>query len=516
MTYEIDAPRAQDDPLRAGEAAALPAQRTSCADAPAGPAAAPGPSGRLGPVLAAVVPAAVTLAFGLWRIRHRGSMWQDESTTYQVAHRSISEIWRLLGDADAVHGLYYLFMHVWFAVWGGGVLALRMPSALGMAAAAAGIGLIGHRLAGPWTGLAAGCAFPMISSVQYYAQEGRSYALVSAAVVWSTYLLLRAVDRRTWTAWAGYGAAAALSCLLHEFAVLSLLAHGVTLLLARVPRGVWWGWICSAGAACAVLAPLVVTSQRQSGLVGWIPDPTRGQWEDLFVLILTGAVCGLVPVPARGRIRVRTVALPLLALPPVALLTASYAHPLYLERYTLYMYAGLALLFGAALEWMLRTAWDRRLVALGLIAVVFLLHLSEWRHMRTPASRRDNTLATAQAVRDLARPGDGVVFTPHWRREAMLSSPEKFQGLRDVTLQEAPGPSGTLAGVEVPPARMRPAMLAGKRLILVGDLPWRRKPGNPQEDAKRKVLREDFRPCVSRRVQTIVVVVYVPRHGGRC
>lgn len=65
---------------------------------------------------AGLLPALLALLMGLWGIRRENSMWRDESVTYQVAHRSLSEIWHLLGNADAVHGLYYFFMHALFAV----------------------------------------------------------------------------------------------------------------------------------------------------------------------------------------------------------------------------------------------------------------------------------------------------------------------------------------------------------------------------------------------------------------
>ncbi|MBI0301286.1 glycosyltransferase family 39 protein, partial [Streptomyces sp. PRKS01-29] len=204
---------------------------------PEPPASRPaGRAGRAAAGLAAtgLAPAGLALALGLWGIRRQNSMWRDESTTYQVAHRGVADLWRLLGQADVVHGLYYLFMHGVFALWDGGLVALRLPSVLAMAAAAAGVGLLGRRLAGPRAGLAAGLLFPLFPAVQRYAQEGRSYALVCAAVVWATHLLLSAVARPRKRTWTGYAAVAALACLLHEFAILAVLAHGVALYRARV------------------------------------------------------------------------------------------------------------------------------------------------------------------------------------------------------------------------------------------------------------------------------------------
>ncbi|MFD8290408.1 hypothetical protein ACFV2B_19640, partial [Streptomyces lavendulae] len=145
-------------------------------------------------------------------------MWRDESTTWQVAHRPLTALAGLLARVDAVHGLYYLLMHAVFGLWDGGLWALRLPSVAGAALAAAGVAAVAHRLAGERAALLAGTAYALLPPVQAYAQEGRSYALVAAAVVWATHLMLR--ER-----WAAYAAVLLLGCWLHEFAVLALLAH---------------------------------------------------------------------------------------------------------------------------------------------------------------------------------------------------------------------------------------------------------------------------------------------------
>src|SRR6476469_1908465 len=77
-------------------------------------------------VLSVLVPVLVMLAIGLWGL-DRGGMWRDEAVTFQVAQRSVPQIWHLLHTVDAVHGLYYLLMHAALAPHPGEV-ALRLPS----------------------------------------------------------------------------------------------------------------------------------------------------------------------------------------------------------------------------------------------------------------------------------------------------------------------------------------------------------------------------------------------------
>jgi mannosyltransferase len=88
---------------------------------------------QLTPRAVALPPAVLMLALGLWGIRREGTLWGDEAVTYEIAHRTVPEIWRTLGTIDAVHGLYYLLMHAAFALWDGGLVALRLPSVLAIA-----------------------------------------------------------------------------------------------------------------------------------------------------------------------------------------------------------------------------------------------------------------------------------------------------------------------------------------------------------------------------------------------
>ncbi|MER7790737.1 glycosyltransferase family 39 protein [Streptomyces sp. NPDC097640] len=477
------------------------------------PAPAPRPARRPRAAVA-LAPAGLALALGLWGIRRENSMWRDESTTYQVAHRGVADIFHLLGEADVAHGLYYLLMHGVFALWDGGLLALRLPSVLAMAAAAAGVALLGHRLAGPRTGLAAGAVFALAPAVQRYAQEGRSYALVCAAVVWSTHLLLSAVANPRGRAWAGYAAVASVTCLLHEFAVLAVLAHGVTLLLARVPAPIRWAWARAASAVALVLAPLAILSQQQASLVGWIGRP--GQTELLGFLALTavGLGCAVLPLRTPAAISLRTLALPLLILPAATLLAVSFIHPIYVDRYVLYSYAGFALLTGAGLEAALRAAPHPRAGAAALAAVAVAALLPYSIELRTPQSRLDDPMAAARAVRELTRPGDGVLFMPARRREPIMSSPGEFRGLKELALAQHAVPSGTLHGIELSAPRIRARMMTAERIAVVTDPPGQRPDDTSQERTKREVLAQHFRRCAEREVRGMVVLLYA--RPGKC
>ncbi|WP_328746909.1 glycosyltransferase family 39 protein [Streptomyces sp. NBC_00285] len=496
--------------------------------APARPSATLRPSGPrlLTPSYAVLTgPAVLTVLLGLWGIRRAGTLWQDEAVTYDMAHRSLPDLWATLAHVDAVHGLYYLLMHGVFAVWDGGLVALRLPSVLAMAGAAAGVAALGRRLAGAPAGLAAGTVFALLPVVQRYAQEGRSYALVTAIVVAHTWTLVRACaepDRRRWAWYAGVGALAAA---LHEFALLALVAHGVALLAARAPRTAVRAWAAASCGTLTATAPLVLLSLGQARQVAWIEPPSAGAVLGFLLTAVAGAACAAVhrrtpqAPPCTGTHRtphdpgLTAVALPLLLLPPAVLLLVSAVRPLYVDRYVLYAQAGLALLAGAALGTLWRSARAR--VPLVLAAAGMLGALAPaGQHLRSPQSRADDVPAVARALRAAASPGDGVIFLPGSRRVWTLQRDPAAYGLTDIALASAPHTSHTLYGDELAPAGIRREMLRVSRIVVVREPARERQESNEREETKEAVLRDHFTRCERRLVGTARIDVY--ERGENC
>ncbi|WP_327355443.1 glycosyltransferase family 39 protein [Streptomyces sp. NBC_01304] len=467
---------------------------------------------------AALLPLTLTLALGLWGIRRGGSLWRDEVVTYDMAHRTLPELWETLQNNDMVHGLYYFLMHGLFAVFGGDVTTLRLPSVLAMAAAAAGIGLLGYRFAGPRAGLLAGLVFPMVPAVQQYAQEGRSYAVVCAMVTWATYLLVRAASESSRRRWVAYTLVALLACLLHEFAVLMLTAHGATVVLAAdVPRTVRKSWAISASCVVAGLAPLAVFSMGQSDQVRWIMWPDPIQLVSFVILAAIGLRCARIPMRSKGPIPLRTLAVPLLILPTAVLLLVSNLKPMYVDRYVLYYVIGFALLAGAALDRAFRKVAEiqrRKWVWLFSAMAVLGTLLPVAVHLRSPDSRVDDATAVTEAVREAARPGDGLVFTPARRRVWTLADPEQFRAYPDLALAQKVDASQSLYGEEISPDRIRARMLAADRLVVLGDPDGKPLDETAQERAKRTTLEDHFEQCSAKEVTGARVTVYA--RPGRC
>ncbi|MER5617985.1 glycosyltransferase family 39 protein [Streptomyces sp. NPDC002215] len=464
-------------------------------------------------------PATLTLLLDLWGIRREDSMWRDEAATWQVAHRTVPEIWHMLDRVDVVHGLYYLFMHGVFTVFGDNLVALRMPSVVAMTGAAALVTLLGARLADRWTGLAAGLGFSLIPAVQQYAQEGRSYALVAACVALTSWLLVAAVDSPGVGRWSAYSAAVLTGALLNWFSLLLLFAHAVTITLARPPRATLLRWAAASSAAVIATLPLILASSAQSGQVAWIPPVGQSTLLGLLLTLLVGVLCAWLArarenhrTPSDARLSLTAVALPLLALPQLVLLAVSLAHPIYLARYVLFSHLGLALLIGAAcraLACRLRT--PPRWLIPTVMALAFLALLPVETSLRSAAGRVDDVLSTAEGVAAVRETGDVVLYIPAARRDTALVSPANFTGLQDLALASGPLESGTLNGTEASPQQIADAMLAAHRIVVVSD-DSAPSASTDRDQTKQRVLQAHFVRCSESDERGRRVTVYTRRH----
>jgi mannosyltransferase len=495
----------------------------------------PSATGRTWPVPAAC--ALVMLLVGLWGL-DRGSMWQDEAATFEVAHRSVAEILAMLRKVDVVHGLYYLFMHVWLLP-GGGEVWMRVPSVLGMAVAAGAVAALGVLLAGRGVGLVAGLLFCAAPLTSFYAQEGRSTALVTAAVLLASVLLVVLADagaspprsrRRGGLLWAGYAVVMAVAVVLHEFAVLALAAHAVTLLLNRARVGTWLRWL-GVAAGCAVLVlPLALASKSQSGQVSWLTRPDGqtllqlggelfGTNAVLLLLTVPLVVVGVVSDVRQRRTAgwtVSSVALPLLLVPLVLLLGASLVQPLFHIRYVLFVVAGVPLVAARGLLALAGAAGRvtaRPVIAVAVVAVVVVAlaaaQLPQQAEVRTVASRNNDLAAAARVVAEGSRPGDAVIFLPLRYRAAALAYPQDFTKVDDIALATSGVEADNLRGTDKSRRQVRKAMLARERIWVVGRSGLTVRKAEKGALAAQAVLKADFTKTTTVSMHGMQVALFV-------
>jgi mannosyltransferase len=452
--------------------------------------------------LIVAVPAAVSFVLGGYQIGGP-SLWRDEAYTKDAIARPFGQIFVLLGHQDAVHGAYYLLMHVVAAVLGTSATALRFPSLCAMVIATGFVVATGRRAAAlalapdarrngrgldvpALTGLLSGLLFATAPYMTYYAQMARSYAIETMFAVIASYLLLRAWPDGRWRWWLGYAAAVALTGLFNIFGLLIMAAHGITLLLTdargqtapgrrigRIPLR----WLAACGAAVIVLGPLLGLASRQQGQIAWLHRPTLNAMERLltnlagsrplivpFALLALGGLLAAWLADHWRPLNPAAIALPWLVVPPFVLVAVSFVKPVYYVRYIEFCLPALAILAGAGLTGLIRLAavtplrWSRPgRWRLGLIwlptvlaaAVLAALLAGPQQAIRQTAARPDNLRLASAIVAAHEQPGDVVFYLPATMHVLGTGYPAPFARLRDIALNKSAIASGTLTGTEI-------------------------------------------------------------------
>ncbi len=402
--------------------------------------------GWLDPLWLGVLAAAVS-AIGSWI----PSKWNDEAATQTAATRTLPELWQMMQHIDAVHGTYYFLMHFWIGAFGTSNFALRAPSMIAVGIACAGVAVLGHRLGGRRLAVAGGLVFLLLPRVTWMGIEARSLAMTAAVAVWLTIILLRAVDRRTTGWWTIYAGVATVGVLLNIYLALLVLAHGVTLLLARKrlqrPRPLLVGWGVSAVAAALLSFPVDRLSLGQTGQLPFgrltltgtlntllfeqyfsgatptigrgVPIPPTSVWAAAVVAV---AVVGWLlfaapliwrrfrPLPPRKlSLGPLGILVPWVVLPTALVILCSVvAHPMYSGRYFAFTTPAMALIVAAPIA-RLRVPWMR----VALIAIVAILVLPIYISQRGPTAKNGTDWQEAAAILQAhAKPGQDIYYSP--------------------------------------------------------------------------------------------------------
>lgn len=200
----------------------------------------------------------------------RPSLWFDEAATIAGSTYSVPQMLAMLTNVDAVHGVYYLLMHAWFSVFPATEFWARLPSALLIGGAAAGLVVLGKALSNRAVAIAAGVVFTVLPRTTWAGIEARSYALSMFDAVWLTVLCVAAVRSRKLWLWGAYALALGLTALCNVFVLFLVAAHGAVVLGCGVSRQTLARFTGAVVAATIVLAPFIVLIQGQQKQVAWI------------------------------------------------------------------------------------------------------------------------------------------------------------------------------------------------------------------------------------------------------
>ncbi|MET9787330.1 glycosyltransferase family 39 protein [Streptomyces canus] len=426
--------------------------------------------GRLATAVVFLVPTALALALILRGLGDR-QLWRDEHATWWAATLSFHDLSLLIRSIDVVFTPYYVLMHIWIAIAGDSPTAMRIPGAVAMAASAGLLALLGRRLFTTQAGLLAGLAFAVVPVTTRYGQEIRPYAFAVAAVLLSTLLLARALDKPSFKVWVAYTLSVPLIGWSHLASMAVLSAHLVMILIARRDGDKIVGWAYAAACTlgmCFVI-PAAISGSGQSGQIAW-NNPVLKDLID-FPKNLFGAWAVAVPVMALGALGLFFAgrrALPLavwIVLPPLATyVTAAQLH-LFLPRYLLFTAPAWVLLAAVAVVRIAGPvagakagtgAAARRglgwvLVAAAVAGIAFQ-SLPGIRETRQNALGEPDFRGAAQLIEAGQKKGDGIVFSGVMsERRAMDYELRDDAGRpRDSLMYRTPQELGSFGALECP------------------------------------------------------------------
>ena len=402
--------------------------------------------GRLADPLGVAVLAVVVCAAGA----ARPSLWFDEAATISASTRSVPELWRLLHNIDAVHGLYYLAMHGWFTIFPATEFWSRLSSCLAVGLAAAGVVVVGKQFSTRTVAVCAGVVFTILPRITWAGIEARSYALTAAAAVWLTVLVIAAARRNGAVLWPLYGVALVVSTLLNVFVVLMVLVHAVVVpvVAKKRPTVVWWAG--TSAVAVVVAVPFFAVCQTQIAQVRWISpvhlgtvvDIAQEQYFDHSVpfALLAGLVLAAPLVMRRpwetNNRQLAVIALAWIGLPTTVLLLYSVAlQPIYYPRYLSYTSPAMALLLAVCIVALFRT---RERVTAVLAAFALAATPNYLIAQRGPYAKEGMDFSqVADVITAHASPGDCLILdnTTAWKpgpiRPLTAARPAAYEKLID-------------------------------------------------------------------------------------
>ncbi|MCB1289179.1 MAG: glycosyltransferase family 39 protein, partial [Mycobacterium sp.] len=354
----------------------------------------------------------------------RPSLWFDEAATISASTRSPAQLWRMVGNIDAVHGLYYLLMRGWYAVFPATEFGSRLSSALAVGLAAAGVVVLGRQISTRTVAVAAGLVFAVLPRVTWAGMETRSYALSMAAAVWLTVFCVLAARRgRPWW-WLAYALLLASATLLNVFLLLIVPAHAVAVALAgSTPRDIRL-WAAAATGAATAVTPFLMFTQSQLFQVRWIAqlgshtvgEVLEKQYFDRSLpaalgagaILLAALVCGSWPATGRPGRLLPVLALTWIAVPTATLLAYSaLRNPIYYPRYLSFTAPAFALLLGLCI-----VALARSRIGVAVVLACFAVAATpNYLAQRGPYAKENmDYSAVADVIDRNAAPGDCLVL----------------------------------------------------------------------------------------------------------
>lgn len=317
----------------------------------------------------------------------RWSIWFDEAFSAYLMRFDLIELTRFVA-VDVHPPLYFWLLKGWTSIFGVSELAFRSLSVVFALCALTGGYMLVRSLFTKNAALIATTIAALSPLLLRFADEARMYTLITAIVLWATWLLVRLQKQPSRRGWAMYAILLAAGMYTHYFAAFAWLAHWVWRFVETRSnkKDRFWTkeWILAHVGAIALYGPWLVPAVLQfitvqSGF--WIPPisaytpvdylsnsmlyltygAVQGWWAVLFwVAIITAGVTTYAAFKLANKKQKSglRLLLSMSSVPPLLMLLVSLP-PLksaFIDRYVLYAAVSLLLLVGVSLS----IVWHKR------------------------------------------------------------------------------------------------------------------------------------------------------------
>jgi mannosyltransferase len=363
------------------------------------------------------------------------SAWLDEAFAIGIARPGLGEV--LYETRLDVHPpLYYILLSGWMTLGDGSVWSARLLSVVFSLATLVAAHVVGTRLAGRATGLAAAALLAVSVFHVEFAQEARMYAQLTLLATLSTLGFTRLFDTPRLSSFLFYVVVTSLMAYTHVYAAFIIGAQAVTVLADVAWRrasalDLLGQFIAAQALVFAAFLPWLPVFTWQVSLVQtsfWIaaPEPmglldvfrTYTGSDDLLHVLLPLIAWGVyrlarrpaTPAPPRPAL---VFLLPWLAGPIVFPFVLSLvSSPIFLPKYTIAASVPFAILAAAGI-----VALPFRVVRAAALATCVALSTRAL-PAHYDVNTKDGWAEATPMVESLARPGDAVVVYPYFNKIA--------------------------------------------------------------------------------------------------
>lgn len=287
----------------------------------------------------------------------------DEPFTVYWSQQPIASLWAML-HTENNPPLYFLLIKAWSAFVPFEAAWLRMPSAVFSALAVWPLFLLAHRLAGVRAAVVTALLFTLNNYHYGFAHEVRAYSLFTLLATTGMWLLWRAKEKPNngQRAMLGLAMLNAVMVYSHFFGWLAIGIQALCVFALPELRHLRRNFLLGATITLACFSPyLVIFIQRMGTSVvqgTWLGAPVPEElynmiwrWSNAPV-VAVGFLAIILVALLRSRLRSSGIRLALIwaFVPLLGMYLASYAAPMFLDRYLVYAAPGFALLAALSLN----------------------------------------------------------------------------------------------------------------------------------------------------------------------